>query len=232
MSIAPEKLARLRSFLGGLPADIAARLAVLVEADRREPGSTFPHDVILETLRPRPSPSNDNGTADTPAGAGLNLSEVDELARAANLNLREDQVNLVEVVAVLLERAPYEIARALPARARGSFGCTPVADFSRQVPCDTVENAIRYAKLMAASRTDPRVARLATILAGVARTTFGRLRSYADGVVREKRAADGSGAGIIDQRFATAIALTEILFSRAEADALRRRAQTAELRAS
>jgi hypothetical protein len=233
MGLTAEKLARLRVLLSALPAGVSARLAVAVEADRRAQGKGLPHDFILETLRRRSVTAADKGANGARPGTDLILSEVGELARAANLHLRDDGKNLEEVVAVLLERAPYEIARALPVRANGSFASTVIPDFSRPVPHETVENAMRYARLMASSRTDARVARrLDTTLAGAARTTFGRLRSYADSVVREARAADPTRAAIVASRFSTTLALVAVLFGRSEADAFRKRAEVPESRAS
>ena len=47
-----EKSDLLRSFLGGLPGNIAARLAKAVEVDRLTDGKALPHDMIMEGLRP------------------------------------------------------------------------------------------------------------------------------------------------------------------------------------
>ncbi len=50
--ISQDKAGLLKAFLGGLPGDIAARLASAVEADRLADGRALPHDVILSGLRP------------------------------------------------------------------------------------------------------------------------------------------------------------------------------------
>jgi hypothetical protein len=50
--ITPERSGLLKSFLGGLPEQIAARLAQAVEVDRLVDGRTLPHEMILEGLRP------------------------------------------------------------------------------------------------------------------------------------------------------------------------------------
>ena len=47
-----EKTVLLQSFLGSLPKDIAARLAIAIEIDRLADGSALPHDLILDGLRP------------------------------------------------------------------------------------------------------------------------------------------------------------------------------------
>src|ERR1700712_1568251 len=50
--ISPERTGLLKSFLGGLPEQIAARLAQAVEVDRLIDGKLLPHEMILEGLRP------------------------------------------------------------------------------------------------------------------------------------------------------------------------------------
>ncbi|HEY0299954.1 MAG TPA: hypothetical protein VGC36_01370, partial [Rhizomicrobium sp.] len=50
--ISPERTGLLKSFLGGLPEQIAARLAQAVEVDRLVDGKALPHEMILEGLRP------------------------------------------------------------------------------------------------------------------------------------------------------------------------------------
>src|ERR1700712_3363840 len=50
--ISPERTGLLKNFLGGLPEQIAARLAQAVEVDRLIDGKLLPHEMILEGLRP------------------------------------------------------------------------------------------------------------------------------------------------------------------------------------
>ena len=50
--ISPERTGLLKSFLGSLPEQIAARLAHAVEVDRLVEGKSLPHEMILEGLRP------------------------------------------------------------------------------------------------------------------------------------------------------------------------------------
>jgi hypothetical protein len=50
--ISPERTGLLKSFLGSLPEQIAARLARAVEVDRLVDGKSLPHEMILEGLRP------------------------------------------------------------------------------------------------------------------------------------------------------------------------------------
>jgi hypothetical protein len=48
----PAKVKILTAFLGGLPESLALRLVKAIEVDRLAGGSTLPHDVILEGIRP------------------------------------------------------------------------------------------------------------------------------------------------------------------------------------
>ena len=50
--LTPERTGLLKSFLGALPEQIAARLAQAVEVDRLVDGKALPHEMILEGLRP------------------------------------------------------------------------------------------------------------------------------------------------------------------------------------
>jgi hypothetical protein len=50
--LTPERTGLLKAFLGGLPEQIAARLAQAVEVDRLVDGKSLPHEMILESLRP------------------------------------------------------------------------------------------------------------------------------------------------------------------------------------
>jgi hypothetical protein len=50
--ISKDKTGLLKMFLGSLPADIAAKLASAIEADRLLDGHVLPHDAIMEGLRP------------------------------------------------------------------------------------------------------------------------------------------------------------------------------------
>jgi hypothetical protein len=50
--LSADKINLLQSFLGGLPAHLAHRLAKAVEVDRLAEGKLLPHDLILSGLRP------------------------------------------------------------------------------------------------------------------------------------------------------------------------------------
>jgi hypothetical protein len=67
--LSPERAGMLKSFLGGLPEQIAARLAQAVEIDRLVDGKTLPHEMILESLRPALRRSTGSDRTPTPLRA-------------------------------------------------------------------------------------------------------------------------------------------------------------------
>ena len=69
MMLTPERTGLLKSFLGGLPEQIAARLAQAVEIDRLVDGKMLPHEMILESLRPALRRSTGSDRTPTPLRA-------------------------------------------------------------------------------------------------------------------------------------------------------------------
>lgn len=64
--LSPQKAGLLQAFLGGLPTNLASRLAKAVEVDRLTDGATLPHEQILEGLRPVLSRGNTHERTPTP----------------------------------------------------------------------------------------------------------------------------------------------------------------------
>jgi hypothetical protein len=64
--LSADKNGLLRSFLGGLPGHVAARLAMAVEVDRMMEGHALPHAEILASLRPALRQEHANKRAPTP----------------------------------------------------------------------------------------------------------------------------------------------------------------------
>jgi hypothetical protein len=64
--LSPERTGLLKSFLGSLPEEIALRLARAVEVDRLSDGKSFPHEMILEGLRPALRRLNGSDRTPTP----------------------------------------------------------------------------------------------------------------------------------------------------------------------
>jgi hypothetical protein len=64
--LSPQKAGLLQAFLGGLPPNLASRLAKAVEVDRLTDGASLPHEQILEGLRPVLSRSTAHERTPTP----------------------------------------------------------------------------------------------------------------------------------------------------------------------
>jgi len=219
MALTAAKLRRLRSFLETLPEGLAARLAVLIEADKQAHAGTLPHDEILQALRPKLDKYRAHGA--------LAPSEIGQLAFEKGLTLASDRRNLLQVIGALLEHAPHEIAKATPVVTLGSFSTTHLADFSNPVSNERTALALRYARLIAGCRSDPVVSGLTTLRASAENDVVRRLRSYWKHVLAELSAAEPSRRGVVEQRLAVAIELMSVLAGREEADALVAKAKAA-----
>ena len=79
--ISPEQNGMLKSFLGSLPEQIAVRLARAVEIDRLVDGTSLPHELILQSLRP--SLRRLNGSDRTPTALRFLCLPFEDLFTAA-----------------------------------------------------------------------------------------------------------------------------------------------------
>jgi hypothetical protein len=141
--------------------------------------------------------------------------------------LLKDRADVGNVMSGLMERAPKEIANALPTRKLGNFASTRVPDFSKSVPAEKVEIALRYAKLIPGCRPFAAAASFAAKLKDAEDEALMLLRSYNEDVVKELRAGEPSRRTVVEEQFALATDLTGMLFSQEEAELLRRRGRAA-----
>jgi len=141
--------------------------------------------------------------------------------------LLKDRAEVGNVMGGLMERAPKEIANALPTRKLGNFASTRVPDFSRPVAPEKVEIAQRYARLMAGCRPFAAAASFAAKLKDAEDEALMILRSYNEDVVKELRAGEPSRRAVVEEQFALATELTDLLVSHEEAELLRRRGRAA-----
>lgn len=143
--------------------------------------------------------------------------------------LMKDRAQLAEVMDGFMERAPKELAAALPIQKSGSFGGGPkYPDFTRPIDPDKSERAFRYAKLVAGSKTLAAAASFAATQKKADEEMCQLLRSYNEDVVKELRTADGQRRAVVESQFEIVCGLTAILFSEEEADLLRRRGRAAQ----
>jgi hypothetical protein len=140
--------------------------------------------------------------------------------------LLRDRAALAEVMDGFMERAPKELASALPLQ-RGSLLGAKVADFSRPVDPDKVDRALRYAKLVASCQPFATAASFGASAKQACDAMRQLLRTYNEDVIKELRIATEARRTIVESRFDFVCSLTAILFSHEEADFLRRRGKAA-----
>ncbi len=141
--------------------------------------------------------------------------------------LLRDRSEVGNVMDTFMERAPKEIAAALPMHKTGSFAGVRVPDFTRHVDPERIERALRYAKLVAGCKPFASAASFAVSLKDAHDQVIEYLRRYNDELVRELRSAESPRREIVQEYFALATGLTAILFSEQEAELLRRRGKAA-----
>jgi hypothetical protein len=141
--------------------------------------------------------------------------------------LLKDRADVSNAMIGFMERAPKEIASALPMRKTGSFASIRVPDFSRAVEQEKIDSALRYARLMRGCRPFAAAASFAAKLKDAHDESTQYLSRYVEDLVKEMRASDGQKRAIVESQFGIAIDLAAILLSEEEAEFLRRRGRAA-----
>jgi hypothetical protein len=143
--------------------------------------------------------------------------------------LLKDRAQLADVMDSFMERAPKELAAALPMQKGGTFTSGPkIPDFSRPIDQEKTERGTRYAKLVAGCRTLATAASFGASQKKAEDEICQMLRSYNEDVVRELRTAEGPRRAVVERQFEIVYALTSVLFSEEEAEFLRRRGRAAQ----
>jgi hypothetical protein len=142
--------------------------------------------------------------------------------------LMKDRAALAETMDGFMERAPKELAVALPMQKNGSFGGGPKCpDFSRAVDSDKIERALRYTRLVVGSRHLAAAASFGASQKTADEEMCLLLRGYNEDVVKELRSAEGERRAVVEAQFELACTLTALLYSEDESDLLRRRGKAA-----
>jgi hypothetical protein len=124
-----------------------------------------------------------------------------------------------------MERAPREIASALPMK-RSQGGIMPlVPDLSLDVGEEKVAVACRYAKLLAGSKYLAVAASFATSHKEAVKAAVDLLCFYNEALIKELQSGRGKSDEGLERRFQAAVALTRLLLSAEEAEFLRRRGE-------
>jgi hypothetical protein len=139
--------------------------------------------------------------------------------------LLKDRAALAEVMDGFMERAPKELAGALPMH-KGSFGAK-VPDFSRPIDADRIDRAKRYARLVVGCQPLAVAASFGASAKQAGEDMRQLLRAYNEDVVKELRAAMPPRRAIVESQFEFVCGLTAVLFGDEDAEFLRRRGKAA-----
>jgi len=156
------------------------------------------------------------------ADLSSNIVKEIELKRQGEWGKRllAERVEIGKVMEGFMDRAPREVSAALPMhKATG-------ADFSKPVPAEKRELALRYGRLVAGSRNFAAAASFAAKQRTTSDELTGMLKRYNEDVVKALKIA--SQRDIAGAQFQLCTELTAILFSEEEAELLRRRGKAAQ----
>ena len=142
--------------------------------------------------------------------------------------LMKDRAALAEVMDGFMERAPKELAAALPMQKSGSFGGGPkYPDFAKPIDPDKLERGMRYARLVVGCKNLAVAASFGASAKKADEEMCQLLRSYNEDVVKELRASEGPRRAVVESQFEFVLTLTAMLYSEEEAELLRRRGKAA-----
>jgi hypothetical protein len=135
--------------------------------------------------------------------------------------LLKDRAQVGGVMDGFMERAPREVAAALPIQR----GTGKSADFSRAIDAEKRDLAMRYVRLVVGSRNFAEKASFAAKQKNAYEELCAYLRRYNEDVVVAMR---GPANPIVETQFQFATELTALLFSAEEAELMRRRGKAAQ----
>lgn len=140
--------------------------------------------------------------------------------------LTKDRASVAQIMDGLLERAPKEIMGGLPAAKVGGFAKGPKPlDVTRTPDPERVSRALRYAQLLIHGRPFSMAASFSAKLNEATEEIVRDLRSYAEDLLREVRAAAPEAKSVVDKHFAHLLELCKLVLGEEEADFLRRRSR-------
>ena len=166
--------------------------------------------------------------ARTFAGLSSHIVKEIELKREGEWGKRllAERVMIGKVMEVFMDRAPRELAAALPMQK--STG----ADFSRHPGADKHEMALRYARLVAGCRNFAAAASFGAKQKEIYDELCNLLKRYNEDLVNGLKSTDPARAEVASSQFRLCTELTAILFSEEEAELLRRRGKAAQAAAA
>jgi hypothetical protein len=141
--------------------------------------------------------------------------------------LLKDRAAIGNVMESFMERAPKEIAAALPTHKAGYSGGARVPDFSRAPDPERIERALRYARVVAGTKLYAVPGSFGAKHTQTAEEAALIVRSYSEDVLKELRTAEGERRELVERQFHLALELTGYLSDESETDFLRRRGKAA-----
>ncbi len=141
--------------------------------------------------------------------------------------LLKDRAAVGVAMDTFMERAPKEIANALPMHKAGYSGGPRVPDFGKAPDPDRTKRALRYAKVVA----DTKLLAVPGSFGAKHQNAMDEitliLRSYSEEVLKELRSTEGSRRSVVENQFQLTLELFTLLFDASEAEFLRRRGKAA-----
>jgi hypothetical protein len=141
--------------------------------------------------------------------------------------LLKDRAAVGGVMDTFMEKAPKEIAGALPTHKAGYSGGPRVPDLGRPVDPDRVERALRYAAVLSGTK----LLAVPGSFGAKHQTALDEaclyVRSYSEDLLKELRSAEGPRRDIVECQFQLVLELTRLLFDESETEFLRRRGKAA-----
>lgn len=141
--------------------------------------------------------------------------------------LLKDRTAVGGMMDTFMEKAPKEIAAALPTHKAGYSGGPQVPDLGRPIDPDRTERALRYADVLAGTKLLAAAGSFGAKHQAAMDEACLYVRSYAEDILKELRAAEGAKREIAEHQFQLVLELTVKLFDESEAEFLRRRGKAA-----
>jgi hypothetical protein len=141
--------------------------------------------------------------------------------------LLKDRSAVGGVMDTFMEKAPKEIAAALPIHKAGYSGGPRVPDLGRPVDPDRADRALRYAAVLCGTKLLAAAGSFGAKHQEAVDESCLYVRSYSEDLLKELRTAEGARREVVESQFVLALELTHRLFDASEAEFLRRRGKAA-----
>jgi len=156
------------------------------------------------------------------------VKEVEILRRGRwGQRLLNDRAAVGSVMDGFMERAPKEIAAALPSHKAGYSGGPRVPDFNRPPDPDRIDRALRYARILSGTKLLAVPGSFGAKHRDAVEEAGQTLRSYNEDLLKELRSAEGARRAVVEGQYRLVLELTALVFDAGEAEFLRRRGKAA-----